>query len=123
MASLAEFARLHTDLEGPQFAHLQRLVGAWGLLADFCFADLLLFAPEAADGTGRLVVLGQIRPTTNQTLYRSDWVGTCVAERRAARSWPGASGSGEIIDGEVTSPALKERVRVLAIPVRLRRRS
>ena len=66
---------------------------------------------------GRLVVLGQIRPLTNQTLYRSDLVGTVVpAEERplVARSLE----LGEIIDGEVTSQALKERVRALCIPVR-----
>ena len=44
MASLAELARIHTDLDGPRIAHLQRLVATWGLLADLCFADLLLFA-------------------------------------------------------------------------------
>ena len=58
-----------------------------------------------------------MRPLTNQTLYRSDWVGTVVpaAERPlVARSLE----LGEIIDGEVTSQALKERVRALCIPVR-----
>ncbi|MEY2588850.1 MAG: two-component system, sensor histidine kinase PdtaS, partial [Acidimicrobiaceae bacterium] len=59
MASLAELARLRTDLDGPKLAHLQRLVGAWGLLADFCFADLLLFAPERGSGGTSFVVLGQ----------------------------------------------------------------
>ena len=43
MASLAEFARVHTRLDTPQIDHLQRLVASWGLLADLCFADLLLF--------------------------------------------------------------------------------
>ena len=45
MASLAELARQHTNLDKEAIAHLQRLVAGWGLLADFCFADLLLFAP------------------------------------------------------------------------------
>ena len=27
---------------------LKRLVGAWGMLSDLCFADLLLFVPVAA---------------------------------------------------------------------------
>jgi hypothetical protein len=62
-------------------------------------------------------VLGQVRPLTNQTLYRSDWVGTVVpaADRPLVAR---ALDLGEIIDGEVTNPILKERVRALCIPVR-----
>src|SRR4051795_3325601 len=117
MASLAELARLETDLDTPKLAHLQRLVGAWGLLADFCFADLLLYAPASRTG-GDFVVLGQIRPATTQTVYRSDWVGTVVTEdeRPIVAS---AHRLGEIIDGTTTVPGLKEQIRVLAIPVRL----
>jgi len=126
VASLAEFARVHTQLGASEIDHLQRLVASWGLLADLCFADLLLFSVSVDDrhdatdpGTegGDLVVLGQVRPLTNQTLYRSDWVGTVVpvADRPlVARSLD----LGEIIDGEVTNPILKERVRALCIPVR-----
>src|SRR3954447_19171222 len=119
MASLAEFARVHTRLSPPEVDHLQRLVASWGLLADLCFADLLLFA--AADD-GELVVLGQVRPVTNQTLYRSDLVGTIVptTERPlVARSLD----LGEIIEGEVTNQVLKERVRALCIPVRWKGRT
>src|SRR3954464_12309534 len=83
MASLAELARLETDLDLPKLAHLQRLVGAWGLLADFCFADLLLWAPVRGAPEETFIILGQIRPATTQTVYRSDWVGTVVtAEER-----------------------------------------
>ena len=73
MASLTELARFHTTVDGPALGHLQRLVAGWGLLADFCFADLLLFAPtnDAEDGD-RFVVLGQVRPSTSQTVYRAD---------------------------------------------------
>ena len=46
MATLAELARQHTALERDDVAHLQRLVGEWGMLADFCFADLLLYVPD-----------------------------------------------------------------------------
>jgi two-component sensor histidine kinase len=118
MASLTELARFHTALDAPAVAHLQRLVAGWGLLADFCFADLLLFAPtiDSQDGD-RFLVLGQVRPSTSQTVYRADWIGTTVDEEerplvtRAFRL-------GEIIEGETTIAALKERVRVLCIPVR-----
>jgi len=118
MASLAELARFHTSLSGRSISHLQRLTAAWGLLSDLCFADLLLFAPtiDAQDGD-KFLVLGQVRPSTSQTVYRADWIGTSVEEderplvTRAYRL-------GEIIEGETTVAALKERVRVLCIPVR-----
>ena len=115
MASLAELARLRTDLDGPALAHLQRLVGNWGLLADFCFADLLLYAPVR--GAESFIILGQIRPATTQTVYRSDWVGTVVSHEDrplVASSYR----SGEIIESTVEVPGLKEQVRVLAIPIR-----
>jgi two-component system, sensor histidine kinase PdtaS len=120
MATLTELARFHTALDGRSVNHLQRLVAAWGLLADFCFADLLLFAPtvDATDGE-RFVVLSQVRPSTSQTVYRADWIGTTVDEEErplVARAFR----LGEIIEGEATVAALKERVRVLCIPVRCR---
>lgn len=118
MPSLAELARSNTDLSPAGVDHLQRLVAGWGLLADLCFADLLLFAPTTGEGQ-RFIVLGQVRPTTSQTVYRADWIGTTVdAEERplVARAWR----LGEIIEGESTIAALKEQVRVLCIPVRCR---
>jgi two-component sensor histidine kinase len=117
MASVAELARFHTTLDAPRVAHLQRLVASWGLLADFCFADLLLFARVDGEASGRFVVLGQVRPTTSQTVYRGDWMGAIVDEVERpliARAFK----LGEIIDGEITIPSLKERVRALCIPVR-----
>jgi two-component system, sensor histidine kinase PdtaS len=125
MASLAELARQHTTLDKGALAHLQRLVAGWGLLADFCFADLILFtrvdrpspAGEGPDDQERFVVLGHIRPTTSQTLYRSDLVGEILsAEDRplVAR----AMRHGEIIEGEITVSAIRERVRVQCIPIR-----
>ena len=120
MATLSELARFHTDLNGRAVSHLQRLVAGWGLLADFCFADLLLFAPTAdGEGGGRFLVLGQVRPSTSQTVYRADWIGTVVTEEErplVARAFRG----GAIIEGETTIAALKEQVRTLAIPVRCR---
>ncbi|MDP1819221.1 MAG: histidine kinase N-terminal domain-containing protein [Acidimicrobiales bacterium] len=120
MASLNELARFHTPLDGRAVSHLQRLVAGWGLLADFCFADLLLFAPtnDATDGE-RFVILGQVRPSTSQTVYRADWIGTITTEEErplVSRAYR----LGEIIEGENTIAALKERVRVLCIPVRCR---
>ena len=117
MASLAELARARTELAYPQIAHLQRLVATWGLLADFCFADLLLYVPERQSRGNRFVVLGQVRPQTGQTVYRRDWVGEVMDETErplVARSHR----LGEIIEGEINIDSLKERVRVLGIPVR-----
>jgi two-component sensor histidine kinase len=122
MASLAELARFFTRIDARAQAHLQRLVASWGLLADFCFADLLMFAvvgQPRPDGGNRFVVLGQVRPTTAQTVYRADWVGTVLEEHDrplVARAYR----LGEIIEGEITIPPLKERVRMLCIPVRYR---
>jgi two-component system, sensor histidine kinase PdtaS len=117
VASLAELARAHTDLDVPAVAHLQRLVGSWGLLSDFCFADLLLYAPSTGFDGDEFVVVGQIRPATSQTVHRRDWVGqTIAADDRSivARAYR----LGEIIEGEAELSSLKERVRMLAIPVR-----
>ncbi|MFO7281564.1 MAG: histidine kinase N-terminal domain-containing protein, partial [Thermoanaerobacterales bacterium] len=120
MASLAELARFFTRLDPEAIAHLQRLAASWGLLADFCFADLLLFGvvgEPRENGGNRFVVLAQVRPTTAQTVYRADWVGTVLEEEErplVARAYR----LGEIIEGEITISPLKERVRVLCIPVR-----
>ena len=109
MATLTELARFHTALDGRGVNHLQRLVVGWGLLADFCFADLLLFAPtvDSPDGE-RFLVVSQVRPSTSQTVYRADWIGTIVDEEErplVARAFR----LGEIIEGEATVAALKER--------------
>ncbi|MGH9213345.1 MAG: sensor histidine kinase [Acidimicrobiales bacterium] len=120
MASLAELARFFTRLDPASVGHLHRLAASWGLLADFCFADLLMFAVVGQprdDGSNRFVVLGQVRPTTAQTVYRADWVGTVLDENDrplVARAYR----LGEIIEGELTIAPLKERIRMLCIPVR-----
>jgi two-component sensor histidine kinase len=111
----AELAQ-QTTLDPGALAHLQRLMASWGMLADLCFADLLLFVPVAnTDDT--FVVFGQMRPTTGQTLHREDLVGAIVtAEDRpaVARSWRGQ----EIVEGELLVDGRGERARVQCIPVR-----
>ena len=116
MATLAELAR-NTQLEGPALAHLQRLVASWALLSDLSFADLLLFVPVASGDPTQFVILGQIRPTTSQTLYREDQMGRVVTDDDrplVARAWK----LGEIIDGEVTVSLRGEVASVQCIPVR-----
>ena len=72
MATFDELSRLHTRFDHAALGHLKRLVASWGMLSDLCFADLLLFAPVANAGASgnKFIVLGQVRPTTSQTLYR-----------------------------------------------------
>src|SRR5438067_2598377 len=120
MATLAELARSHTRLTADDAVHLQRLAAAWGMLADLCFADLLLLAPVAGEEGHRFVVLAQVRPTTEQTLYRDDMVGTIVDEVERpliARVWR----LGEIGVGDAAVIGQTgERANVQAIPVRHR---
>ena len=116
MATLAELARLRTDLGTSELAHLQRLAVSWSLLSDFCFADLLLFAPERGRADS-FVVLGQVRPATSQTVYRADLIGT-IASAEDRPLVGAAFRQGEILEGEGTAPSVRERVRVTAIPVR-----
>jgi two-component sensor histidine kinase len=116
MATLQELAEAHTSLSGSAVDHLQRLVASWGLLADLSFSDLLLFAPDA-EATGRFVVLGQVRPSTGQTLHREDLVGRLVDEVErslVARAWR----LGEITEGEIAVAAHGERARVQSFPIR-----
>ncbi|HEX4902447.1 MAG TPA: histidine kinase N-terminal domain-containing protein [Acidimicrobiales bacterium] len=117
MASLIELARDLTPLDPLEVQQLQRLAASWGLLADFCFSDLLLFAPVGDLSGGEFVVLAQVRPTTGQTVYRGDWVGTRLGEDErplVARSYR----NGEILEGEIHLSVVRERVRVLCVPVR-----
>jgi len=117
VATMAELARTYTDLSESDLAHLQRLVADWGMLSDFCFADLLLFVAVAGGEGSRFVVLGQVRPTTNQTLYREDLVGRVIDEVErpfVARAWS----LGEIVEGELTVTSPGERARLQCIPVR-----
>jgi len=117
MATMAELARDFTELDTPTLTHLQRLVGSWGMLADLCFADLLLFVPVGGD-VERFIVVGQMRPTTSQTLHREDLVGHIIDETErplVPRCWQLES----IVEGEVGFPSRNERGRLVCIPVRM----
>ena len=115
MATLAEFHRFETGLSTRRLVHLQRLVSWWTILADFSFADLLLFAP--IDGDDEFQVIAQVRPTTSQTLYQHDYVGHLVDEIErplVARCFRLANK----VEGEVTLSAENLSARVVAIPIR-----
>jgi two-component sensor histidine kinase len=113
VATLSDLTRQYTRLERADVFHLLRLVSEWGMLADFCFADLLLYG--RADGGW--VTLSQVRPVTAQTLYLADWVGAWAndAERSLLDR---AAGIGEMVEGEIVVESLPEPARMLAIPVR-----
>ncbi|MCU1346535.1 MAG: putative two-component histidine kinase, partial [Acidimicrobiia bacterium] len=114
VSTLAELARQHTPLDRSRIAHLQRLVGEWGILADFCFADLLLYLPT---GGSQWLVLGHVRPVTSQTIYTQDFVGTVTSdqERPALQE---AFASGRMVDGQVMIDGLAAGALLVAIPVR-----
>src|SRR5579871_5945374 len=116
MATMAELARTHTDLDEDDIAQLHRLIAGWGMLSDFCFADLLLYGEVAHTGMTKFVVLGQVRPTTNQTLYREDLVGHIVdeAERPLVAE---ALRQQAIVQGEDDNTSTGERARLECIPV------
>ncbi len=116
MATLAELVQERTDIEAPVLAHLQRLVAGWGVLADLCFSDLFLFAPVRGTHE-RFVVLGQMRPTTNQTLYLDDLVGHVVGPEERPLL-PRAFALGSVVEGEVVVPRRSEPARLVCIPVR-----
>ncbi len=93
--------------------HLERLVASWGMVADFAFADLLLFRPA---GEGSWTVSAQIRPTTARTLYPDDLVGRIVAD--AARPQLGdALRTGRITDGNVFALGQDTAARAVFVPV------
>ncbi len=113
MPKLTELVREQTTLDRDQLAHLTRLVSEWGMLADFCFADLLLYVPTSDD---RWVVAAQVRPATGQTMYQTDWVGSW-ANPTEATLLREAFRSAEPSEGEITVEGIPDETRMLAIPV------
>jgi two-component system, sensor histidine kinase PdtaS len=112
-----DLALRNTSLRGDALAHVQRLIASWQTLADLCFSDMLLLAPVAGEESHRFVVFGQVRPTTGQTLYPADMVGTVVDEVERpllTHAWR----QGEVLVGGGTVLGSKERARVQCIPVR-----
>ena len=118
---LFELALANTGLAGASLRHAQRLVATWQPLADLCFSDLLLMAPVDGEEGHRFVVLAHVRPTTGQTLYPADLVGTVVREVErpvVARAWR----KGEIVGGDSAVLGGRDKVRVQCVPMRHRDR-
>lgn len=122
MSTPLELARANGTLDAGGMQHLDRLMHSWNLLADLCFSDLVLFAPSdrlfaGADEDVRLVVLGQVRPTTSQTLFESDLVGEVLTGSEQPLVAKALS-SGELVHGEQPSDEGEGHQRVECIPVR-----
>jgi two-component system, sensor histidine kinase PdtaS len=115
VATLAELARLHTRCTKEQIAHLQRFVTDWGILADLCFADLLLYVPTT---DRRWLVLDHVRPVTSQTIYVQDWVGSIV-DGAGRPALVRAFDSGLITDGDIDVDIPPAKARTEAIPVQV----
>jgi two-component sensor histidine kinase len=107
---------VRTALRGDAVRHVQRLAAAWQPLADLCFSDLLLLAPVDEDPS-RFVIVAQVRPTTGQTVYPTDLVGSLVDEATRP-SLPRAFCDGEIVDGDARLLGSEEAAHVQYIPVR-----
>ncbi len=117
MATLPELALAHTSCDIDDIDHLRTLAASWRILADLCFSDLMLLAPVSGDEGHRFVVLAQVRPTTGQTLYPRDMVGTVIDEVQRpllTRGWR----LDAIVEGDATILGGKERTRLQCIPVR-----
>ena len=113
MATLGELCRQHTSLTRDEINHLKQLVSEWGLLADLCFADLLMYVPST---DSEWLIVAQVRPATGQTIYLSDYVGVPADNERPLLA--SAFETGEICEGEIAVDSLPEPARMLAIPVR-----
>ena len=118
MATLGELCRQHTSLTRDEINHLKQLVSEWGLLADLCFADLLLYVPST---DSEWLIVAQVRPATGQTIYLTDYVGVPADNERPLLA--AAFETGEIREGEIAVDQLPEPARMLAIPVRCGGRS
>ncbi len=113
MATLGELCRQQTSLNRDEINHLKQLISEWGLLADLCFADLLLYVPSTDK---EWLIVAQVRPATGQTLYLTDYVGVPADNERPLLT--AAFEDGEIREGEIAVDQLPEPGRMLAIPVR-----
>jgi len=124
MTSPLDLAYKNAGLEPGARRHLERLMASWNLLADLCFSDLLLYVPadslggrEAGAGETRLVVIGQVRPTTNPTLFEIDLVGQVVTARELPLVLE-ALRTGAIAVGEQRSDTGDGHQRLECVPVR-----
>ena len=113
MSTLTDFVKANSDLGREQIAHLNRLVADWGMLADFCFSDLLLYLPTA---DGRWLTVAQVRPATGQTIFPTDFVGSWANATEVAVLAECLSTS-TVHEADVRVEDMADESRMLAIPV------
>ncbi len=118
MPTLVEIAHEHGDIDEASLEHLGSLLSEWGMLADFCFADMLLYLSSA---NGEFIVAAQVRAATGQTLYDTDLVGT-VADPIKHAMIGQAFKTQKVVTGEIEADSLVEPLNLLAIPVRFEER-
>ncbi len=114
MPTLIELAHEHTELEHCAVEHLAALVSEWGMLADFCFADMLLYIPVDKD---RWLISAQVRAATGQTLYHSDYVNTWASDTERILLDQCVKTNGAV-QGEIFVQIINGPANMLAIPVR-----
>ena len=81
MPTLVEIAHELGSTVERELDHLGALISEWGMLADFCFADMLLYLPT---NDKQWIVAAQVRAATGQTLYETDLVGLTAESVEAA---------------------------------------
>lgn len=113
MSTIGELARQNTALAKEQIGHLLSLVGEWGMLADLCFGDLVLYVPTR---DGEWLVVAQVRAATGQTLYPGDLVGSTASDQKR-RLIAEAGSSRAIVDGDFSVDDVPEECRTEVIPV------
>jgi two-component system, sensor histidine kinase PdtaS len=122
MTSMAELAREHSTLDRDDIDHLNRLTAEWAFLADLCFADLLLYvrSPDGRSPDGTWLIVDQVRPATNQTMYVTDYVGSW-ADGDEAELIERAATTGQRVEGAIEVDGGGDEInhaRMLAFPVR-----
>jgi two-component sensor histidine kinase len=113
MPTLAEIAHDQTELNVDAIGHLTALVSEWGMLADLCFADMLLYVPNSAN---EWLIVAQVRAATGQTLYHSDYVNTLASESERLLL-DQCFTSGNIAKGEIFVQAIGGPANMLVVPV------
>ena len=114
MPTLIEIAHDQGVTDERALAHLGALVSEWGMLADFCFADMLLYLPTADK---KWIVAAQVRAATGQTLYDTDLVGL-NADLIEQAMLNQAFNSQKVVTGAIQIESQQDPVSLMAIPVR-----
>jgi two-component sensor histidine kinase len=114
MPTLVEIAHEIGITAERELAHLGAFVSEWGMLADFCFADMLLYLPTKDK---KWLVAAQVRAATGQTLYETDLVGL-TADLDKTAMIAQVFTTQKVVTGEIRVVSQVDPVSLMAIPVR-----